>query len=267
MLVTLLIALFFAAQIPKPDPGAEAPPAAEAADTAQAAEAADTAQAAEAADTAQAAEAADTAQAAEAQRPSPAGSAPAHPPACADDTTLKSLLPDGVRLPDACPAIFGDDTVERRNRTRRRALLRDVTALSNGIVEVTHSATWGRPEWIGYDGLELESVEDDACVPFAVFEVETGLPGIECEPGRYAVTVDDGLGRGVRVLAIVEDVVLLDSAGTLGYAASIEHHDDVAWRMVWRSPFLMPRPRSDTASKSKARKSRRARRRKRRGRR
>lgn len=149
--------------------------------------------------------------------------------------------PEPERTPvidgDRCPQLFGTPKIQARNKARRERALLWAEAEEGGLIDVTHTTSWKRPRRVIFPGVEvLETHADEAIIELGPEQSD------HCPPGRYRVHVDDALGRGNRVLAVVGDVMLLESGSRLLWLAE---PDRVAqdWRMVWASWWKQPAPR------------------------
>ncbi len=136
-----------------------------------------------------------------------------------------------VRKARDCPQLFGTERLERRNERRRERVLLWAEREASGRVDITHSGNWLPPRRLEPSALHLVSVSDETAV------VRVGRAHADlCEPGLYRIEVDDALGKGNRVLAIVGGVVLVEVGRTLAYMTP-PGVKRPPWRMVWASTF------------------------------
>jgi hypothetical protein len=150
-----------------------------------------------------------------------------------------------------CPELFGDQDDRDENRLTREESLESVKVCKYAI-NLVHTADWRRPKKVQLEGLELIDIcIEEGRTPLAVLRLEEPLEEIECEPGLYIVKVDDSIGADVQVLYILENVLLLEYDGQLGYLV-VEGEKMPMWRLIWRSTWKMPRlPDSSRQSKSR----------------
>lgn len=161
--------------------------------------------------------------------------------------SLVAVLPPPAAGSEACPALFGDESVHEQNRTRRRALLRFIDP-SPYAISVAHSAEWDEPEAVSFLGVRLVKTDISSPKRRAIVEVSGST---SCRPGRYVIERDDAIGQKTSVLAILDGLVLVEHLGSLLYF----HSEHVALRpfsMVWSSPWPMNPylPRSSSALRS-----------------
>ncbi|MGF1508681.1 MAG: hypothetical protein ACFB9M_04165 [Myxococcota bacterium] len=157
-----------------------------------------------------------------------------------------------------CDALFGDPDVERANETRRRRRLR-FTQAGPAYIDIVHIGGWSQPQEIAIRGLTLvDTGFDEDGAPEALVEVEEEL-GF-CEAGTYAIQVDDAIGARGRVLAIYDDVVLLEHDQDLRYVRAQSYVGRPVFKLSWQSSFAIetaPSGGSGSSSKSRVRRSRR----------
>jgi hypothetical protein len=139
-----------------------------------------------------------------------------------------------------CPELFGDRREHDENRVSRENSLEEVECLDN-FINLVHSTDWTRPRRVSFEGLELvDTSTKETDEPVAVFRLDESVDEIECEPGLYLVRVDDSIGEDARVLAILENVVLIEWENDLGFL-QIEGTQAPRWRTIWRSSWKLPR--------------------------
>ncbi len=147
-----------------------------------------------------------------------------------------------VRSPAACPLLFGDPTARERNR-RQRASRLDAIEPGEHAFNLIYSGSWRKPTPIRFKGLKLVSTAGAGLQrPSALVEVDALPAAMGCAPGRYALHTDDSVGGGARVLAILEDVLLLEVDDQLRYLA-VERFAaepiEPAFRMIWKSSWTL----------------------------
>jgi hypothetical protein len=80
----------------------------------------------------------------------------------------------------------------------------------------------------------------------------SGLDRLGCPDGLYAVGVDDALGAGAHVLAVLDrDVMLVEADGRLGYLLA-ERAPAPLWRLSWDSDIRFRKPIQFSATAVKA---------------
>ncbi|MCA9543183.1 MAG: hypothetical protein KC613_02305 [Myxococcales bacterium] len=144
-----------------------------------------------------------------------------------------------------CPRVFGSPAYKRKLTKRRKRLLDDVDP-NGDIVDIAHSTDWRRPFYLEFTGVELLAAEGDEG---AAFRVDDALADLDCEPGVYHLDVDDSLGDDTAILAVLDDVVLVEFKGQLGYLAT-DDAEIPTWRMIWLAPWRIIRRRETGVSRS-----------------
>lgn len=140
----------------------------------------------------------------------------------------------------ACSQLFGEEDEHEQNMRHRKKLLISVRE-GEYCIEVLHSADWEAPEEIDYIGLELiETIVDEESEPQALVQVFNEIDDLECDPGIYVVGVDDSIGEEARVLAILQDFVLIEEKGELKFLKTDDSVKPV-WRMIWKSSWKLPK--------------------------
>lgn len=144
----------------------------------------------------------------------------------------------------ACPAIFGTADSRERNRRRRLSWMRGIA--SSAIRHtIESSAVWPRPRPISVRGIALRRIETqrgESSVAIVRYLPPAGSVPV-CQPGKYAIRVDDSLGRGTSVVGIVDDALVIAHGSKLFYVA-LPNHGPPSWRMIWHSRWTiwLPRP-------------------------
>lgn len=143
-----------------------------------------------------------------------------------------------VKPASLCPLLFGGQTSLERNRAQRQELLLQLAA-GEHMVNLTHAGTWRPPTRIRYQGLELMATASaDPAETRALIEVRQLSAGLACEPGLYELKVDHSLGGQAHVLAILDNVVLLEHEGQLRFW-KIARTESPEFRMIWRSTWTL----------------------------
>jgi hypothetical protein len=157
-----------------------------------------------------------------------------------------------------CDALFGDAELQATNEQRRMLRLRMVEA-GPAYIDIVQNGGWDDPTEIAIRGVELISTGyGDHGEPEALVRVTPAL-GF-CEPGEYAVQVDDALGEAGRILAILDDLVLLERNETLRYIRGSSYVGKPIFKLSWQSAFSIAPPTQSPRSKARARVGRRRRR-------
>ena len=144
---------------------------------------------------------------------------------------------------EACPLLFGDVHDMERNAAYRTARLETVRRTDQELT-VEHSlARWQAPQLARLAGVRVVAivpVEDDARGDYAAGVILDDDLAARCDgvPGPYWLFRDDAIGRDVQILAIVEDAILLERAGTLGLMAPAGAVAPPV-RLVWHSSFQL----------------------------
>lgn len=160
-------------------------------------------------------------------------------PSCVPERLVFDGAVEVVEHASSCPEVFGDEADYRRNQSRREDHLEDVDP--DGYF-ITHDSDWIEPIPIEPLDLHLVATETQGdCAPYAIVDLRPGEETIDCEPGLYAVEVDASLGRDARVLAIFDDILLIENRGDLQYVMT-DLAVEPQWRMVWHPPWKFTRP-------------------------
>ncbi len=148
-------------------------------------------------------------------------------------------LARAVSPAESCPAVFGNPQQRLANRAHRLQVLHRVRELTNSILLV-HSDDFARPVPLVFQGLELVEVRPDGLGELhAVVRLGPGLEEFGCPEGGYLVRVDDSLGPETSVLALLDDLVLVEHAGELAYLAP-QAAARPRFRLVWRADWTLP---------------------------
>ncbi len=143
-----------------------------------------------------------------------------------------------VKPAGQCPLLFGVQRSHDRNRTARKKHL-DSILEGEHAVNLTHTGGWRRPERIRFQGLELmATAATDEAEPRALVEVVDLPAGLRCPPGLYELRVDNSIGGETRVLAILDDSVLLEHRDQLRFL-KVSRTSSPVWRMIWRSTWTV----------------------------
>lgn len=135
-----------------------------------------------------------------------------------------------------CPALFQEADERRENAEERRAVLEYVQGSPEAIV-VVHSADWDDAQRISIDGLTLAATELRPEGWVAIFELGEALERTGCALGRYVLHVDDGIAKDTHVLAILDDVVLVEHEGELRFITTRGSTPRIS--LVWSSPWAI----------------------------
>jgi hypothetical protein len=156
----------------------------------------------------------------------------------ASDDPGKDAYPENVQPSLNCPLLFGDAEARRSNRIHRLQTLHSVKIYDNSVV-IVHHTDWDMPEPADLAGIEIVEIDlSDASDPVALVSLTGDWDPFDCRPGNYAIHVDDSIGSGVQVIAILPDTLLLEYEDSLYFmsGSEAENHD---WRMAWASPWKM----------------------------
>jgi len=157
-----------------------------------------------------------------------------------------------------CDRLFGDSERQAENEESRRQRLVMVRQ-GPSYIDIVQTGGWDEPEEMAIRGLEvLETLADEGT---AVVRVDKSL-GF-CEPGEYEVEVDDALGARGRILAVFDDVVLVEHEEGLRYLRGRDMGSRPVFKVSWQSRFAVIAPTKSTGRSSSRRKSKARRRRRR----
>jgi hypothetical protein len=137
----------------------------------------------------------------------------------------------------SCPVLFGNEEDRDRAGSARDLRVQGIHETRQAVRIVHSVSTWGPVEDTGFSGLTLIDIAGGGDNRLAVVRVEEALAS-SCAPGTYQVAVDDALGRNARVIAILDEGVLLDRGPSRGIW-SLAHHPVRDLDTVWRSGFTL----------------------------
>jgi len=140
--------------------------------------------------------------------------------------------PAGVLDASDCVEVFGDAALKAERAVRRRDLV-ELVILAPGEVILAHSQDWDEPLLLRLRGVRVSEV--DVVHQQATFELN--IPPY-CV-GLFRAGVDDELGQGAPILAMLEDAVVVEFGGQLQYLQTDPdgRPPAVFWRSRWtRAP-------------------------------
>ncbi len=150
-----------------------------------------------------------------------------------------------------CSDLFGNNQTHDSNRTARQENLVSIRRYSHATV-IVHHTNWDQPRYVEYPGIDLVDTtmfSNHNTHPVAYIEITERLNKIDCTPGIYTINVDDAIGKKTKVLAILEDLVLIERDDELLYLASDPNLEKPHWQMVWASPWkIIKTPESSKSS-------------------
>ena len=171
-------------------------------------------------------------------------------PARASSTATNSCLAtlELEALPArSCPVVFGDAAAREGNQAHREQVLETIE-VGEYAIDLVHRSTWEQPAPVSYDSLTLRGVvRAPGCAPIALVALDAEGLAVDCAAGLYAVQVDDSLGHSAQILAVLDDVVLVETAEQLRYLQAGGHEQPV-WRLTWQSPWRYKVPQSSGGS-------------------
>ena len=137
----------------------------------------------------------------------------------------------------SCPLLFGDEATHAAYAAHRSLALRWVAEREH-TVTLVHSTDWQPPTPLQYEGLEL--IEARPGVAWLELPTEAAEE-LDCPAGQYRIEVDDAIGSSGQVLAILDDLVLVNEEGTLG-AWLPEGVREPRWELAWTSTWGLSKP-------------------------
>lgn len=130
----------------------------------------------------------------------------------------------------SCPAVFGGPDAHTANRLRRERLV-ELIEIGDGELVLMQTGDWSEPTPIRFSGVDLiEAHPTDQAATIAL-----DLEGV-CQ-GTYRVPRDGEIGPNTKILAVVEDAVVVDHEGALRILSA--GNEPVHLEAVWRSPWTM----------------------------
>lgn len=154
-----------------------------------------------------------------------------YPPACAASDFQ-------VKPASTCPALFGTESSRASNLQARKRYL-ELVEPNEHLVNLTYSGPWREPSAIRFKGISLlATLGVDGQSPSALLDLTGVQQGLDCAAGLYEIHVDDSLGSGAHVLAIVKDAVLFERGGKLFFLTASMAQEPI-FRMIWRSTWTI----------------------------
>jgi len=148
--------------------------------------------------------------------------------------------PDAPYPPQHCEPVFGDADAHAENRAHRQLAELEVEPGEHDV-SVNHSTDWHAPTPLDLDELELVETWSEGGAVHALVYLDASFEEQGCDEGHYLIEPDDAIGAEARVLAVLEDVVLLEHGGELRYLR-VDGVELPEWRMLWHSPWVMVEP-------------------------
>ena len=145
----------------------------------------------------------------------------------------------------ACAALFGSGE-ERAQNARARQPLYFVHEELEGITLAHSSPSWTDPTEVELEGVRL--VQSGA--GRAVIRLASPLtlpPG--CPAGDYQVGQDDSLGRGTRILMVLQAGLLMERAGRLVYLGAPGTSPAARWFLAWSAPGTVRLPPGESGDR------------------
>lgn len=135
-----------------------------------------------------------------------------------------------------CSVLFGNQQARERNRSLRHNNLVSIRRYKHATV-IVHHTNWKEPKYLKYSGISLADIKHDKYddKPVAYIEVTDQLDQFDCDPGLYTIRVDDCIGGKAKVLAILDDMILLEMENNLRYLTNNPNIGKPLWQMVWAS--------------------------------
>lgn len=119
---------------------------------------------------------------------------------------------DGTEVPSAtqgCPGAFGDEALRSDNRVVRRERL-VLAEQGPHYIDVVDTVGWSPPEAVRFRGLELlDTPTGPGGERVAVVRLDERF-GSGCSPGLYRLRIDDSIGTGRRLVAILDGMLLIE---------------------------------------------------------
>ncbi len=153
---------------------------------------------------------------------------------------------DNAKPAENCTFLFGDQERKTEALDQIQAQAIEVLGLEDQDVFLLHSGIWkAAPKQIAFSGIKLTATGTTAeGQRVGLLEVQTPK---HCEKATYAVSAGNTLGPKGRVLAVHDQILLLEYNGKLRYALA-EGAPVPNWHVAWRSGWSMA-PYQATSSK------------------
>lgn len=162
------------------------------------------------------------------------------------------------RAAETCYALFGNDALHCKNREHRQEVLVKVGG-SKGRYYVLHRAKkWDTPIRLRIKGIFFKGiVKDESGDSHVLLRIsEEVAETFKCPSGTYRLDRDDSILSDAVVLAVHDDVVLLECNGKLTYMCKGDEASPF-FRMIWQSPWeVIQAPDSRGTSRTSSGKSR-----------
>jgi len=118
-----------------------------------------------------------------------------------------------ARPASACAALFGADAT-RASNARARARIDWIDQDEDGVTIAHTHGSWDEPAALTIRGVHLQAVEGASA---EVSLDPSTAAALGCLAGRYSLRADDSIGRWSRILAVLQQGVLVEHRGRLRY--------------------------------------------------
>ncbi len=144
---------------------------------------------------------------------------------------------DNAKPAESCIFLFGDQERKTEALDQIQAQAIEVLGLEDQDVFLLHSGVWkAPPKQIAFSGIKLTATGTTAeGQRVGLVEVQAAK---HCEEATYAVSAGHALGPKGRVLAVHDQMLLLEYNGELRYALA-EGAPVPSWHVAWRSGWSM----------------------------
>lgn len=146
----------------------------------------------------------------------------------------------------ACSPLFGDARARTRNQRLRQSALDWVQEEDSGVTIAHTRESWGEPVAMLLRGVRLVRIVGQRDQRRAEVALAPGLAReVGCAAGRYTIGVDALVGKGTRVLEVLDSGLLVERRGVLGHVArpgAVRPRWLLAWRVRAELPPGSPGP-------------------------
>lgn len=140
-----------------------------------------------------------------------------------------------------CSVLFGSEADMMNNKNNRKNSLISFSGKKNQYTIMHQTRNWQVPILLQIPGLKLSQIIDSGDQSYAQIKISNKVAKKHgCPAGIYKIKQDGKLLPNLKVLAISNNLMLLQYKGKLGYLP-LNQETNPTFRMVWQSPWQIAR--------------------------
>lgn len=142
---------------------------------------------------------------------------------------------------ERCSLLFGNDADMMDNKNTRKNSLISFSGKKNQYTIIHQTRKWRAPILLHIPGLKLRQIVYSGDQSYAQIKISGKIAEkYGCPAGIYKIKLDGKLLPKLKVLAITDNLMLLQYKGRLGYLP-LNSELNPTFRMVWQSPWQIAR--------------------------